>query len=102
MPDKEPPLPKDVAVTVHVPGPSMVSTASSNAHGPSEDMVTGLPEVDVGVSVTLVPCWKLPTEPEVQAGAPDGVTVMTSGDGAGWMLTIWDAFPLNCRSFEAY
>ena len=32
-----------------------------------EDIVTGLPDVDVGVSVTVVPCWKLPTEPEVQA-----------------------------------
>ena len=51
------------------PGPSMVSTASSKAHGPSEDIVTGLPDVDVGVSVMLVPCWRLPTEPEVHADA---------------------------------
>ncbi len=100
MPDKEPPLPKDVAVTVQVPGPSMVSTASSNAHGPSEDIVTGVPDVDVGVSVMLEPCGRLPTGPEVHAGAPEGVTVMTSGDGAGWMLTIWDAFPLYRKSFE--
>lgn len=79
---------------VQVPGPRMVRMASLKAHGPSLLMVTGLPDDEVGVRVTVLPCVSVPTGPGVQAGAPVGVTVIESVVGAGWMFTTWEALPL--------